>query len=98
MPKNIGLVNVAYSPNLGDGVISECLSAILQQRFGWQSHNIDIAGRTDFGTAPRRSLMLRTLAALPPVARRAAVRVALAAKHMQHDQPLKSPVDLLLVG
>jgi polysaccharide pyruvyl transferase WcaK-like protein len=98
MPKNVGLVNVAYSPNLGDGVIAECLSAILLQHFGWRAHNVDIAGRHGFGEAPRRSLMLRTLSTMPPPVRRASVRLALAVKHMRDERPLTNPADLVLVG
>lgn len=54
------LVNVKFSPNLGDGVISECLEDGLKSRIqDIEISNCDLAGRTRFGAG---GAMVRTLA------------------------------------
>lgn len=76
---HIRLFNVKYSPNLGDGLLSECLeSAILACRAG-SARSIDLAARTGYTTGSHdRSLKLRVLEALPQVIRPLAVRLPLA--------------------
>jgi len=52
----IVFINVKYSPNLGDGVISECLENALRKRLdNIEIVNCDLAGRTEFSA--RRNLM-----------------------------------------
>ena len=47
----IALINVKYSPNLGDGVIAECLEAELKSRIpGASVVSIDVGGRDTFGS------------------------------------------------
>ncbi|WP_263771187.1 polysaccharide pyruvyl transferase family protein [Propionivibrio soli] len=46
----IALINVKYSPNLGDGVIAECLEAGLKERIpGTTVVSVDVGGRDGFG-------------------------------------------------
>ncbi|MEM9015191.1 MAG: polysaccharide pyruvyl transferase family protein [Pseudomonadota bacterium] len=64
----IVLVNVRYSPNLGDGVIAECLEDGLKTRLpGAQVIHCDLAGRKSYGGGRRsfRSFAMRVLPALP---------------------------------
>lgn len=66
-----------YSPNLGDGVIAECLShAIRAQHPSAEVVLVDISGRTDFGAAAvrNREAILRLLRVLPRPVRNALVR------------------------
>lgn len=66
----IALFNVKYSPNLGDGVIAECLEHELARRTGALVYSIDLAGRTAWTPPPRqgrtRALKLAVLNRLPP--------------------------------
>ena len=46
----ISLLNVKYSPNLGDGIIAECLEHALSQSDEVSDvSSCDLAGRTEFG-------------------------------------------------
>lgn len=46
----IALINVKYSPNLGDGVIADCLESEIRKRVpGATVISIDVGGRDDFG-------------------------------------------------
>lgn len=75
----IVVFNVKFSPNLGDGLLSECLEGELR-RCGHDVAvtTVDIAGRTGYGSGnPNRGRILRILQVLPPVARRAIARVVL---------------------
>ncbi|WP_167767041.1 polysaccharide pyruvyl transferase family protein [Jannaschia formosa] len=63
---------LCYSPNLGDGVIAECLGHGLRaRRPGVEVTHVDIAGRQDFGhvTIRGRRLMLAALHLLPQALR-----------------------------
>lgn len=69
----IGLFNVKFSPNLGDGIIAECLEwAIAKARPGLFPQSIDLAGRTQFDSrsGASRRLILKGLELVPPVVRR----------------------------
>lgn len=64
----IALVNVRYSPNLGDGVIADCLEKALIDRLpGVEIVNCDLAGRLDYspGQGRMRGAVLKILAFLP---------------------------------
>lgn len=77
----IALLNVKFSPNLGDGLLSECLERELAVALpGSTVVSIDLAGRAAYrGHGPsRRGRVIALLEALPRWARRRAVRVALA--------------------
>jgi polysaccharide pyruvyl transferase WcaK-like protein len=73
---------LCYSPNLGDGVIADCLLAALWRRFPVaELIAVDLSGRDGFGavTVRNRALVLRILAVLPGGLRRALVRRRLGA-------------------
>lgn len=76
----IAILNVKHSPNLGDGVIAECLEAeIVRQRPGWEATSIDLAGRLDYGTGldNARGRVLRLLDAMPQRLQRLALLMVL---------------------
>ncbi|XZQ27947.1 hypothetical protein ACTTAL_10305 [Rhodobacter capsulatus] len=67
----IRLMNVKFSPNLGDGLLSDCLEAGLRAR-GAAAGSIDLAARTGYGQGlAGRGRVLRLLEAMPPGAARA---------------------------
>lgn len=75
------LLNIKYSPNLGDGVIAECFEAALRARLPAAAvESCDLAGRTDF--TPRRSHVrrhaLKVFALSPPPISRLLSRLAIA--------------------
>lgn len=75
----IALFNVKYSPNLGDGLLSECLEReIAEACEDCQVASIDLAGRTRYGDADSsRRLKLKLLEALPASLRTLVARLAL---------------------
>lgn len=84
--RRIALLNVKYSPNLGDGLLSECLEAELARTFqtiapGTEVFSIDLAGRRAYpAIAPsRRAAVIGVLEALPSALRSLATRAALTA-------------------
>lgn len=69
-----------YSPNVGDGIISECLGhAICEQVPDAVFRTVDISGRTGFGdvTVRNRSLALAVLGRLPSALRGRVVELRL---------------------
>ncbi len=71
----VGVFNVKYSPNLGDGLLSECLEAELVRAIpGLSIASFDLAGRTDYGAGGRfRGAALSLLQSSPtPVRQRVA--------------------------
>ena len=75
----IVIFGLPFSPNVGDGVIADCLAyEISRQRPNLTVDCIDISGRTGVGAVVvRRGRALRILGALPAPLRRAAVSVVL---------------------
>lgn len=75
----VGIFNVKYSPNLGDGLLSECLEAELVRTVpGLTIESFDLAGRTDYGAGGRfRGVALGVLQGSPAVVRQIAARVLL---------------------
>ena len=78
-PIRIAIFNVKYSPNLGDGLLSECLEAELRaQNESVSAYSIDLAGRTDYGPPSRhRRTALALLHRLPGSLRRLIARSVL---------------------
>lgn len=66
---DIALLNVKYSPNLGDGIIAECFEAALKASPDVNSvRSCDLAGRTTYGDGvdASRQLLFSILECLPP--------------------------------
>ncbi|MBX9663141.1 polysaccharide pyruvyl transferase family protein [Novosphingobium sp.] len=108
-PRRIALLNVKYSPNLGDGLLSECLEAELARTFqtiapGTEVFSIDLAGRRAYpAIAPsRRAALIRVLEALPARLRQLATRIALAAlvrlRLRQHVRARLAGCDAVVLG
>ena len=79
---NVKLLNVKYSPNVGDGLLVDCLEAQLQTVDEMQAtSSVDLAGRTDFSSsAVHREKMMRVLESVPVVIRPHLARIGLSAK------------------
>lgn len=77
---DIRCMNVTFSPNLGDGLLSECLEAELRaQGAGPATGSIDLAARNGYGQAlAGRGAIMAALDALPSGMRNLAVRAPLA--------------------
>ncbi|MEO1525177.1 MAG: polysaccharide pyruvyl transferase family protein [Planctomycetota bacterium] len=83
----VAVCGVRYSPNLGDGVISDCLGWMIEHCVpNAEVCNLDLAGRTEFGeeTISQRRLKLRLLLALPRMLQDIVVRQILGRK-LQRD-------------
>jgi polysaccharide pyruvyl transferase WcaK-like protein len=68
LPVNIVQFGLHYSPNVGDGIIAECLGAELaRQRPGADYRTVDLSGRDGFGvtTVRNRELALKMLGVMP---------------------------------
>ena len=79
--ERVRLFNVKFSPNLGDGILSEALEnslrALGSDRRG--TFSVDLAARTAYGPgAVSRSMLLKLLNMTPPAVRQAAIRLPLA--------------------
>jgi polysaccharide pyruvyl transferase WcaK-like protein len=82
MKLRLKLLNVRYSPNLGDGLLVDCLEwACRRQLPGAEVSSVDLAGRTAYGDGRQaRGALLSTLSALPGPARRLVAGAALRAR------------------
>ena len=101
----VALLNVKYSPNLGDGLLAECLERELAQALGGaRVHSIDIAGRTAWSaqSTPRRGRVLALLEAVPPALRQIAAATALTLLSRlvlrRHVRAGLSGVDAVVIG
>lgn len=99
----IVLFNVKYSPNLGDGVIAECLEAALRAQTGAEVLSLDLAGRTTYGAARHaaRGAAIRLLRHLPPQIRRTLVRARLERsleRRSEHWRRALAGADLAVIG
>ena len=76
----IRLFNVKFSPNLGDGLLSECLEqALIDGGADADTWSVDLAARTAYGEgAEGRALKMRVLGTFPDPVRKLAVRAPLA--------------------
>lgn len=79
---NLKLLNVKYSPNVGDGLLVDCLEAHLRNADGMRAtSSVDLAGRTDHGLAAHhREKMMWVLESVPAVIRPHMARAGLSAK------------------
>lgn len=75
----IALINVRFSANLGDGLLSECLEAELARQLPEASFvSVDLAGRTGYGAgAPWRRAAMQLLTRAPAGLRKRLTHVAL---------------------
>ncbi len=80
MSKSIACMNVKFSPNLGDGLLSECLeTGLIEAGAAAETTSIDLAGRTGYSQfMPGRGTAMKILEALPDGVRHLAVRAPLA--------------------
>lgn len=79
---NVRLLNVKYSPNVGDGLLVECLEAHLNSIDGiGPASSIDLAGRASYDHATtRRETMMWILESVPNGIRSSLARAGLATK------------------
>ena len=86
----IVVFNVKFSPNLGDGLLSECLEGELRACGNNISVvSVDIAGRTAYGASGRnRRAMLRIMEMLPLTLRRSLAQLVLRRLVSRHVLPI----------
>jgi polysaccharide pyruvyl transferase WcaK-like protein len=98
------LLNVKFSPNLGDGLLSECLEdALIRQGAARQSTSVDLAARRDYGPAPAtRGALMEGLNLLPAPLRQLAVRGPLALQSRRkwgpHYDRALAGADAIVIG
>ncbi|MEJ2410721.1 MAG: polysaccharide pyruvyl transferase family protein [Novosphingobium sp.] len=96
--------NVKYSPNLGDGLLSECLEqALIDCGTAPDTRSVDLAGRTAFGPGSQgRSIQMRVLGGFPAPLRRLAVRAPLAIQSRRvwrpHYRQALEGADCVVIG
>jgi glycosyltransferase involved in cell wall biosynthesis/polysaccharide pyruvyl transferase WcaK-like protein len=102
---SIRLFNVKYSPNLGDGLLSEALERALHEQGADRegTTSVDLAARAAYGGAGgTRSLMLRALNALPNDLRQRAIQVPLQLmlrqKWLPHYESQLGAADAVVIG
>jgi polysaccharide pyruvyl transferase WcaK-like protein len=99
----IALFNVKYSPNLGDGLLAECLERELADS-QTEATTLDLAGRLDYGDglSRHRRSVLAILDHSPPFLRRSFVRLALGRAISKRLRPLwqktLATADAVVVG
>lgn len=100
----VRIFNVKYSPNLGDGLLSECLEQALVECGADESTcSIDLAARSAYGRGTAgRSALMRMLQSLPPALRRLAVRLPLAVQSrrrwLPHYRAALRDADCVVIG
>ena len=100
----VGALNVKYSPNLGDGLLAECLEAeLVSNGPDITTLAIDLAGRTAYGDGMRRRrAVLSLLEAAPGGLRQAGVGMALGLTVQRRLRPrwreMLRGVDALVLG
>lgn len=100
------LLNVKYSPNLGDGLLSECLERELLRNLpaGSSVESVDLAGRRRYdGSAGRgRAGIMAILDSLPPMLRRVTselmLRLLVLARLNRHYRAGLGNADVAIVG
>ena len=100
----LGLFNVKYSPNLGDGLLSECLEAELASRLGGVAiESLDLAGRSRYASGRKsRAQALALLQHSPQAVRQSLVEAILGRKLRDQFVPrwreALRKVDAVIVG
>lgn len=101
----IRLFNVKFSPNLGDGLLSECLEQAIRDCGGdtCGTFSVDLSARTAYERgAPSRSLVLKVLASLPGPLRQVATSVPrellLRRKWRPHYERHLKDADAVVIG
>lgn len=103
-PPRFRCFNVKYSPNLGDGLLSECLEhAIVQKGAASESRSIDLAARIHYGDSMAgRGAIMAFLNALPSPLRASVVQVPLkiqtARKWAPHYRKELKGADAAVIG
>lgn len=103
--KKVRLFNAKFSPNLGDGLLAECMEKGLVE-FGFDpqtTYSIDVAARTSFQPGKRtRGLILYLLHFLPTWIRSKLLSIPLTVGLIQkwrpHYQQLLADADALVIG
>ena len=103
--ERVVLFNVKYSPNLGDGLLSECLERELALSLpGCEVVSVDLAGRTAYPSAAGKTraaalaLLERCPAALRRIAARAMLEVLLATRLRRRYRKGLAGADAVVVG
>jgi polysaccharide pyruvyl transferase WcaK-like protein len=103
----IVIINVKYSPNLGDGAIAECLEMQLARALpGARVESVDIGGRDDFGSggsiAGQRLALMQRVNSLPGFLQRPIrsnlVPIAVRMKYTKTWQERLRAADALIIG
>lgn len=100
----IRCMNVKYSPNLGDGLLSECLEAgLIRHGASRASSSIDLAGRDAYGQVMAgRGKIMAALDAMPDLLRSYAIRLPLAIQSQRkwgpHYADLLQGADAVAIG
>ncbi len=101
----VAIFNVKYSPNLGDGIIAECLERAIRQRTGCAVESIDLAGRTRWSDpvdGGARALVLTLIQRMPGWLRDASVTLLLGRRVKKRFRPqwirLLKGVDFAVFG
>lgn len=101
----VGLLNVKFSPNLGDGLLAECMEKELAARGGVSKVvSIDLVGRLAYGQGGvrNRETAIRVLGAMPrPVRRLAAssvLKMLVARKLRPHWREAMKDLDVVVLG
>ncbi len=99
----IRILNVKYSPNIGDGFLNECIETYLKSIDpGLDIESIDLAARQYYGDGGDRNNKIKLLSRLPMAIRRLAVRVVLPVYGQvfwrPHYAKFLAEADVVLVG
>lgn len=90
-PTRIAIFNVKYSPNLGDGIIAECLEFALKSQLpGASVFSLDLAGRKNWaseGEGRSRALKLALLDRMPRWLRDLSITAMIGQKLYRHLLP-----------
>lgn len=102
---SIRLFNVKYSPNLGDGLLSEALEHALHELGAAEEEtvSVDLAARTAYGAGgTARSFVLKALSAFPDDLRQRAIRIPLhlmlRQKWLPHYEAKLGAADAVVIG
>ncbi|WP_051000189.1 polysaccharide pyruvyl transferase family protein [Sinorhizobium fredii] len=101
----VRVFNVKYSPNLGDGLLCECLEAALIEHGcdSEETYSVDLAARTTYsGGNSSRGVLMRVLEAMPAELRRLALHIPIQAqlrrRWLPHYARTLDGVDAVVVG